>query len=96
MPDRTCHYRASQQRDAHQNGSGWQSVDPQAHVEDAAILYDIISGHDEKDSTSAPKNDKVSDKLDANRKLKIAVLPKHIENASTDVKNAYEKATKII
>ncbi|WP_373072782.1 Asp-tRNA(Asn)/Glu-tRNA(Gln) amidotransferase subunit GatA [Sulfurimonas sp.] len=62
------------------------------NVEDAAILYDIISGHDEKDSTSAPKDDKVSDKLNPERKLKIAVLPKHVENASTDVKNAYEKA----
>ncbi len=62
------------------------------NVEDAAILYDIISGHDEKDSTSADMNDKVSDKLDANRKLKIAVLPKHIENASQTVKDAYEKA----
>jgi len=62
------------------------------NVEDAAILYDIISGHDEKDSTSANMNDKVSDKLDANRKLKIAVLPKHIENASQAVKDAYEKA----
>ncbi|QOY51160.1 Asp-tRNA(Asn)/Glu-tRNA(Gln) amidotransferase subunit GatA [Candidatus Sulfurimonas baltica] len=62
------------------------------NVEDAAILYDIISGHDEKDSTSANMNDKVSDKLDASRKLKIAVLPKHIENASEDVKKAYELA----
>ncbi|MBW6489035.1 Asp-tRNA(Asn)/Glu-tRNA(Gln) amidotransferase subunit GatA [Sulfurimonas sp.] len=62
------------------------------NVEDAAILYDIISGHDEKDSTSANKNDKVSDKLNASRKLKIAVLPKHIENASDDVKKAYELA----
>ena len=62
------------------------------NVEDAAILYDIISGHDEKDSTSADKNDKVSDKLDSTRKLKIAVLPKHIENASYDVKKAYEEA----
>ncbi|OHE01648.1 MAG: glutaminyl-tRNA synthase (glutamine-hydrolyzing) subunit A [Sulfurimonas sp. RIFCSPLOWO2_12_FULL_34_6] len=62
------------------------------NVEDAAILYDIISGHDEKDSTCANKNDKVSDKLDASRKLKIAILPKHIENASEDVKKAYELA----
>jgi len=62
------------------------------NVEDAAILYDIISGHDEKDSTSANKNDKVSDKLDSSRKLKIAILPKHIEDASQAVKNAYEKA----
>ena len=62
------------------------------NVEDAAILYDIISGHDEKDSTSANKNDKVSDKLDSTRKLRIAILPKHIENASEDVKKAYELA----
>ena len=62
------------------------------NVEDAAILYDILSGHDEKDSTSADMNDKVCDKLDASRKLKIAVLPKHIENASEDVKKVYEKA----
>lgn len=59
-------------------------------VEDAAILYDIISGHDEKDSTSANKNDKVYDKLNPDRKLKIAILPKHIQNASDDVKKAYE------
>ena len=62
------------------------------NVEDAAILYDIISGHDEKDSTSANKNDKVSDKLDSSRKLKIAVLPKHILDASEAVKDAYQKA----
>ena len=62
------------------------------NVEDAAILYDIISGHDEKDSTSANKDDKVSDNLDPSRKLKIAVLPKHIENASDAVKDAYAKA----
>jgi len=62
------------------------------NVEDAAILYDIISGHDEKDSTSANKNDKVCDKLNPDRKLKIAVLPKHIENASEDVKKAYALA----
>ena len=62
------------------------------NVEDAAILYDIISGHDEKDSTCANKNDKVCDKLNPDRKLKIAVLPKHIENASEDVKKAYALA----
>jgi len=62
------------------------------NVEDAAILYDIISGHDAKDSTSADMNDKVSDKLDANKKLTIAVLPKHIDGASEIVKKAYAKA----
>jgi aspartyl-tRNA(Asn)/glutamyl-tRNA(Gln) amidotransferase subunit A len=62
------------------------------NVEDAAILYDIISGHDEKDSTSALMDDKVSDKLNPERKLRIAVLPKYIENASEDIKSAYVKA----
>jgi aspartyl-tRNA(Asn)/glutamyl-tRNA(Gln) amidotransferase subunit A len=62
------------------------------NVEDAAILYDIISGHDEKDSTSADKDDKVSDNLDSTRKLRVAVLPKHVENASESIKNAYDKA----
>ena len=64
------------------------------NVEDAAILYDIISGFDEKDSTSANKNDKVSDKLDSSRKLKIAVLPKHLDNASESMKKAYDLAIK--
>ena len=62
------------------------------NVEDAAILYDIISGSDAKDSTNAQKDDKVVPNLDASRKLTIAVLPKYIENASDDVKNAYTKA----
>jgi aspartyl-tRNA(Asn)/glutamyl-tRNA(Gln) amidotransferase subunit A len=66
------------------------------NVEDSAILYDIISGYDEKDSTSANKNDKVSDKLNSSRKMKIAILPKHIENASQAVKDAYKKATQAL
>ena len=62
------------------------------NVEDAAILYDIISGSDEKDSTNAMMDDKVVPNLNASRKLTIAVLPKYIENASDDIKKAYEKA----
>jgi len=62
------------------------------NVEDAAILYDIISGSDEKDSTNAMKDDKVCDNLNAARKLTIAVLPKYIEHASQDIKDAYAKA----
>ena len=62
------------------------------NVEDAAILYDIISGTDEKDSTNAKMDDKVTPSLNAERKLTIAVLPKYIENASQDVKDAYAKA----
>ena len=62
------------------------------NVEDAAILYDIISGHDVKDSTSYENNDKVSDKLDASRKLTIAIIPEHIKDASDDIKKGYDKA----
>lgn len=66
------------------------------NVEDAAILYDIISGSDEKDSTNAKMDDKVVPNLNADRKLKIAVLPKYIENASEDIKNAYKLATEAL
>ncbi|MDH4943656.1 Asp-tRNA(Asn)/Glu-tRNA(Gln) amidotransferase subunit GatA [Sulfurimonas sp. C5] len=62
------------------------------NVEDAAILYDIISGSDEKDSTNAKMDDKVVPNLNPTRKLKVAVLPKYIENASADIKNAYKLA----
>jgi aspartyl-tRNA(Asn)/glutamyl-tRNA(Gln) amidotransferase subunit A len=62
------------------------------NVEDAAILYDIISGYDPKDSTSVDMGDgKVSDKLDPSRKMTIAVLPEYVKEASDDVKNAYAK-----
>ncbi|MEA2072048.1 MAG: Asp-tRNA(Asn)/Glu-tRNA(Gln) amidotransferase subunit GatA [Campylobacterota bacterium] len=61
------------------------------NVEDAAILYDIIAGSDEKDSTNAQKDDKVTPNLNPDRKLTIAVLPKYLENASSDIKEAYEK-----
>ncbi|WP_428737278.1 Asp-tRNA(Asn)/Glu-tRNA(Gln) amidotransferase subunit GatA [Sulfurimonas sp.] len=66
------------------------------NVEDAAILYDIISGSDEKDSTNAQLDDKVTPNLNSDRKLKIAVLPHYIENASEDVKNAYKLATEAL
>lgn len=60
-----------------------------SNVEDAAILYDIISGHDEKDSTSYNGiYEKVSDKLNENRKLTIAVIENYIGEASEDVKKA--------
>ena len=62
------------------------------NVEDAAILYDIISGHDPKDSTSFESDEKVSEKLDASRKLTIAVIPSHLDGASDDIKKGFEKA----
>ncbi len=67
------------------------------NVEDAAILYDIIAGHDPHDSTSADTAyETVADKLDAGRKLTIAVLPSYVENASEAVKKAYAKAAEAL
>ncbi len=66
------------------------------NVEDAAILYDIISGHDVKDSTSYQSNDKVSDKLDPARKLTIAVIPDHVKDASDEIKKGYAKAVEAL
>ena len=62
------------------------------NVEDAAILYDIISGSDDKDSTNAKMDDKVTPNLNSDRKLHIAVLPNYVKDASDDIKNAYEKS----
>jgi aspartyl-tRNA(Asn)/glutamyl-tRNA(Gln) amidotransferase subunit A len=63
------------------------------NVEDAAILYDIIQGYDPKDSTSAERDDgTVSDKLDANVRLTIAIVPDYVKDASEEVRNAYAKA----
>lgn len=66
------------------------------NVEDAALLYDIISGYDPKDSTSIEADDKVTPKLDLTRKFRIAVLPKHIQNASPDVQKAYANTIKLL
>lgn len=63
------------------------------NVEDAAILYDIISGYDPKDSSSADvAYESVADKLDPARKLTIAILPSYLEGASEAVKKGYDKA----
>ena len=62
------------------------------NVEDAAILYDIIAGSDERDSTNAMRDDKVTPNLNVERKLTIAILPKYLDNASQDIKDAYAKA----
>ncbi len=56
------------------------------NVEDAAILYNIIAGHDPKDSTSAPVENKKIE-INENRKLKIAVIDNYIDEADADIKN---------
>ncbi|WP_121626824.1 Asp-tRNA(Asn)/Glu-tRNA(Gln) amidotransferase subunit GatA [Poseidonibacter antarcticus] len=63
------------------------------NVEDAAILYDIISGHDPMDSTSANVDyEAITPKLDSDKKLTIAVIDNFIEQASPAIKNAFTKA----
>ncbi|RXJ68334.1 Asp-tRNA(Asn)/Glu-tRNA(Gln) amidotransferase GatCAB subunit A [Halarcobacter ebronensis] len=65
------------------------------NVEDAAILYDIISGHDPMDSTSANVDyTPVAPNLNSNRKLKIAVIDNFVEQASDEIKQGFEKAVK--
>ena len=67
------------------------------NVEDAAILYDIIAGHDPKDSTSANvEYKKVAPNLDKNRKLSIAVIDDFLLQASKDVQDAHALAVKAL
>ncbi|GGD39874.1 glutamyl-tRNA(Gln) amidotransferase subunit A [Malaciobacter pacificus] len=67
------------------------------NVEDAAILYDIISGHDPMDSTSANiAYEAVTPKLDGDKKLTIAVIDNFISQASPAIQNAFEKTIKAL
>ena len=67
------------------------------NVEDAAILYDIISGHDPMDSTSANvEYEAVTPKLDSDKKLTIAVIDNFVEQASPAIKKAFEKSIKAL
>ena len=67
------------------------------NVEDAAILYDIISGHDRRDSTSADIGyTPVAPNLDPDRKLTIAVVDNYIQEAAPEVQSAYETAIKAL
>ena len=67
------------------------------NVEDAAILYDIISGYDPKDSTSAAIDyEAVAPKLDKTKKLTIAIIDNFIEEASDDIKESMKKSIKLL
>jgi aspartyl-tRNA(Asn)/glutamyl-tRNA(Gln) amidotransferase subunit A len=57
------------------------------NVEDAKILYNIISGHDKNDSTSADI-DYTPVEFSENRKLKIAVIDNYVNEASEEVRDA--------
>ena len=60
------------------------------NVEDSAILYDAIVGYDEKDSTSANRDDeKIYPNLDSSRKLTIAVIDNYISEADEEIQKAF-------
>ena len=62
------------------------------NVEDAAILYDAIKGHDPKDSTSADfQIEDIANNLDADVKLTIAVIDSHVEAADAEVQKAFNE-----
>lgn len=71
-------------------GSSLDQIGPFARsVEDAAILYDAIAGYDVKDSTSAPVDHlPVAPRIDANRKMRIAVVQNYIEQASQEIRDS--------
>lgn len=67
------------------------------NVEDAAILYDMIAGYDPKDSTSVEMDyTPVSENLNPERKLRIAVLPHFVHDASEAVKKAYNNIIEVL
>ncbi|KYJ87371.1 Asp-tRNA(Asn)/Glu-tRNA(Gln) amidotransferase subunit GatA [Sulfurovum riftiae] len=60
------------------------------NVEDAAILYDAIKGHDDKDSTSADfEIEDIANNLDTEVKLTIAVIDEHVAQADEDIQKAF-------
>ncbi len=73
-------------------GSSLDQIGPMTqNVEDAALLYNIIAGHDSKDSTSAPiEHTPITP--DPDRKLRIGIVPNYIKDASAAVQRAYDKA----
>ncbi len=67
------------------------------NVEDCAILYDAIKGFDPKDSTSANiDQEPIFGNIDADRKLKIAVIDNYISEASASVQRAYDEALRAL
>ena len=59
------------------------------NVEDAAILFDVIAGRDDKDSTSAELNfTPTAPNLNGERRLTICVIENYVNNASAETKTA--------
>ncbi len=66
-------------------------------IEDCAVLYDIIAGYDPKDSTSANlEHTPITPNLDADKTYTIAVIDNYIDEANSDIKEAYSLAIKAL
>jgi len=60
------------------------------NVEDAAILYDAIKGHDDRDSTSADfEIEDIANNLNPEVKLTIAVIDSYVDAADADIQKAF-------
>ncbi len=67
------------------------------NVEDAAILYDAIAGYDKMDSTSAKVEfTPTAPNLNAEKKLRIAVIENYVNEASAEVKAALLKSIEML
>ncbi|EPU9652271.1 Asp-tRNA(Asn)/Glu-tRNA(Gln) amidotransferase subunit GatA [Campylobacter coli] len=67
------------------------------NVEDAAILYDAIAGYDKMDSTSAKVDfTPTAPNLNAEKKLRIAVIENYANEASAEVKAALLKSIEML
>jgi len=67
------------------------------NVEDAAILYDAIKGHDDKDSTSADfEIEDIANNINSDTKLTIAVIDNYISEADADTQKAYVDTVKAL
>lgn len=67
------------------------------NVEDAAILYDAIAGYDKMDSTSTKVDfTPTTPNLNAEKKLRIAVIENYVNEASTEVKAALLKSIEML
>jgi len=67
------------------------------NVEDAAILYDAIKGHDDKDSTSADfEIEDIANNINPDAKLTIAVIDNYISEADADTQKAYADTVKAL
>ncbi len=67
------------------------------NVEDAAILYDAIKGHDDRDSTSADFDiEDIANNINVDGKLTIAVIDNYISEADADTQKAYAQTVKAL